>query len=156
MPDAKIEEWVSEVSCGASRFTTEDTQIDDSGDTLLDEKEYQTPPREPPRHLNDTWIIEILFMIISLGSFISIAVILGLHDGQMMPEFWLGITLNTIISALATLGKGTLLITVANCLSQFKWAWFVGPGQKSLLEFQRLDEASRGMWGSIKLLSTRL
>lgn len=39
-------------------------------------------------------------------------------------------------------------------ISQFKWLWFDRP--RELADIERLDRASRGAWGSLQLLFSRV
>ena len=44
------------------------------------------------------------------------------------------------------------MIPVVECLGQLKWTWFTGSRPRPLIDFQLFDEASRGVFGSFKLL----
>ena len=64
-----------------------------------------------------------------------------------------GLTLNTIISTLATASKASLLCAVAGCIGQLKWCWY--RESHRLYDLQRFDDASRGPAGAIILLFGR-
>lgn len=64
-----------------------------------------------------------------------------------------GITLNAIVSALATASKASLLCAVADSIGQLKWSWFQQP--RNLYDLQAFDEASRGPAGAVALLFGR-
>jgi len=50
------------------------------------------------------WRWEILSWLMSLLAFLAIVIILAIHDGQPIPQWRFGITLNAMISILSTLG----------------------------------------------------
>ncbi|KAA8568008.1 hypothetical protein EYC84_008433 [Monilinia fructicola] len=62
-----------------------------------------------------------------------------------------GITLNTILAILTTTGRVCLLLPVAECISQQKWAWF-SSSPKPLTDLETFDRGSRGAYGSLVLL----
>jgi hypothetical protein len=71
-------------------------------------------------------------------------------DGRPIFDTHL-LTLNTVIAVLSTAAKANLLVVVANCVGQWKWILFAGSPRR-LLDFERLDQASRGPLGGLKLL----
>lgn len=56
--------------------------------------------------------------------FIALLCVLLVYDQKAMPSFPQGLTLNTIISILATGCKTSLLCLIGNTISQLKWIWF--------------------------------
>ena len=73
-------------------------------------------------------------------------------DGRAAPQWPLGITLNTLLAFLAAFAKIAFMFPIVEGIGQLKWMWFTSPSPKPLSDFQVFDEASRGTWGSIKLL----
>jgi len=104
----------------------------------------------------NSWYPEAAAMFLSLSCALIIATILFRFDGQPAPGLSFGLTLNTIVSILATTSKAALLFCVSNSLAQFKWIWFTGNRDRSLLDIEVLDEASRGPLGATKLLTSRM
>ncbi|KAK8004349.1 hypothetical protein PG989_004068 [Apiospora arundinis] len=51
------------------------------------------------------------------------------------------------------MSKTSLAFAVSSCIAQAKWNWY-RRGQDNLLVFERFDEASKGPWGSFRLLGT--
>lgn len=101
------------------------------------------------------WWIEILC---SLGAMVCIAILAGLlnhYDGKPQPN-WDKITLNTVVAAISTVTKTLFMIPVGAAISQGAWTWFVAKQRQQcrsrLLDLDKFDEASRGVWGSLKLL----
>ena len=68
----------------------------------------------------------------------------------------IGITLNAIISILATASRVSLAFAISNTMGPIKWLWLKTSEPKLLSDLQSLDSASRGPAGSLGLLSTHL
>lgn len=100
---------------------------------------------------SDSWTLEYLAMTIAVTSLLAIAITLTLYDGQPLDNWPHSIKLNTVLSTLATVMKGFMLMPVCACLSQLKWLWYTRQ-TKSLQDFQTFDMASRGPWGALQLL----
>jgi uncharacterized protein DUF3176 len=121
----------------------------------------ETASEKPPasggnkRHTIDPvvltdWLFEVLCGILSLACLIAITIVLHAFDNRPVPTWRYGITLNTIVSLLASISTFSLIIPITAGLSQLKWLWF--REKRSLADFQILDNASRGPTGSISLL----
>ncbi|KXH37307.1 hypothetical protein CNYM01_01320 [Colletotrichum nymphaeae SA-01] len=86
------------------------------------------------------------------GASLSLAVIsilLAKFDGQPVFE-QNGVTLNTLVSIFSVISKAAIALVLSVCLSQWKWILFAryeGP----LINFDRLDRATRGPLGSLKV-----
>lgn len=116
-------------------------------------KEHAKAAAEPSilkRIWANHWFNEIVATVISLYCFGGLIFILAIHNGKPNPQMRLGLTLNAIVSILATITKVSLGFVVANGISQSKWCWFTSP--RSLRDIQSFDDASRGARGSIALL----
>lgn len=100
--------------------------------------------------LAGTWILEIVASVFSLFCLLAVIVILDKADGKTIMV-WHGITLNTIVSVLATASKLSALYMISSAISQTKWNLFTR-GPRSLLEFDAIDGASRGALGCAQLL----
>lgn len=76
-------------------------------------------------------------------------VILGLYiDGLSLADWTFVMAPSTVISTLITVAKTSMLLSVAEGLSQLKCMYFLTK-KKPLSELEAFDEASRGPWGSI-------
>ena len=104
---------------------------------------------------DDTWLPEYLALAISLGSTFTIIGILAAYDGQNIAywHFPYSISLNAVVSTFSTIAKGFLAIAISAALGQWKWIWF-RRNERRLKEFDVIDSASRGPWGSFRLLVT--
>jgi hypothetical protein len=61
------------------------------------------------------------------------------------------ISLNALISTLATISKASLMLAVAACISQLKWLYFESAPHR-IQDIQIFDNASRGPLGALNLL----
>jgi hypothetical protein len=100
-----------------------------------------------------TWIPEIVAVTIALGTVGSILGVLAKFNGHALPEWPYYITLNALIALLAAVTTATMNISLQNSMSQLKWIRF-NESKTRLSKMEEIDEASRGTWGSIKLLFT--
>ena len=55
--------------------------------------------------LYDWWLWEVLGAIVSVVSTVAIVIVLAIHNGKPLPIWPLSITLNTLVSVLATISK---------------------------------------------------
>jgi hypothetical protein len=72
----------------------------------------------------DTWAPEAVALFISAASIIAITVILAHYEDEKSPEMSYGITLNAIVSILATASRSLLIFAVSMCIGQLKWCWY--------------------------------
>jgi hypothetical protein len=72
----------------------------------------------------DTWVPETLALFISAVSIGAITLLLGWYEGTKSPEIPYGITLNAIVSILATVSRSMLIFAVSMCIGQLKWCWY--------------------------------
>lgn len=96
------------------------------------------------------WALEILAICFSFSSLLGLVVLLGSYNGKEIFS-WHGVTLNAVVSILATASKAALMLAVAESTSQWKWILF-SREQRQLIHMERIDAASRGPLGSLKLL----
>jgi hypothetical protein len=102
------------------------------------------------RHVK-AWLPELLCLFGSIGLFIAIIVILAHYDNTPLSTLPLDLTINTIVALLATLCRATLIIAISEGLSQLKWNTFALK-QRALRDLEVFDQASRGPWGSIRMV----
>lgn len=91
------------------------------------------------------------------------AVIILVYQNRPLSDWpYQRITLNAVISVMSILFKGGLLFVVTQALSQAKWLLYSSTKEgdhssrtnapSPLIYLQIFDDASRGPWGSIRLL----
>ncbi|RDW63240.1 DUF3176 domain-containing protein [Aspergillus mulundensis] len=131
---------------------------------LDDPPEPSPPPRQRPLSSAEqvflqtqtqpfwgtSWTLEILGCIISLIFLAAIIAVLYHYDGQPMPDWPYGITLNALVSVFSTVMKATMAFILTESLAQLKWSWF-RDGNK-LSDLALLDAASRGFIGAFVVL----
>ncbi|KAF6831544.1 hypothetical protein CPLU01_06710 [Colletotrichum plurivorum] len=97
------------------------------------------------------WWWEISGCLLCILSSLLLVVFLT-QINQMARQDWnYRLQPNTIISLIMTIGKAAMMGPIAACISQLKWTEFRRPARLSLL--QSIDDASRGPWGSLVLLT---
>ncbi|KAK8067094.1 hypothetical protein PG997_013841 [Apiospora hydei] len=124
------------------------------GDTALS---GTVSERSEPRRATGLWADwkwELLLLLLSVLSLVATAVTLYRLSGNSL-ESWGGFFLgpNTVVSILAAISKASLAFAVSSCVAQAKWNWY-RRGRDHLLIFERFEEASKGPWGSVRLLGT--
>lgn len=100
-----------------------------------------------------SWTLEITTILLAFGAVGAIVGIVARFDGQGLPDWPYYITLNTVIAMLATVAVAAMSTSLQNGLSQLKWIRFKEQ-RAPLADMEVFDEASRGAWGSLKLLVT--
>jgi hypothetical protein len=100
----------------------------------------------------DWWLMEILSWCFSAVCMVIIAIVLCKYDGKQVPDWRLGFSISAFVSILSGFAKSALLLPTAEALGQLKWDWF-RRSEKRVMDFERLDSASRGAWGSFVLLA---
>lgn len=130
----------------------------DSASTITEVMSNTPEARSSRRHVRGTphfpymkhWLLELGCWIASFIAFAAIVGVLAYFDGRTYSELKYGININTLVSVLATLGTALMTVPLNNGLGQLKWLRFRTP--RELSDFQLLDGASRGAWGSLQLL----
>ncbi|OJJ30849.1 hypothetical protein ASPWEDRAFT_672917 [Aspergillus wentii DTO 134E9] len=74
--------------------------------------------------------------------------LLGYVDGMTYAKWQYSISPNAVISVLSAFTKAVMLVPISSCLGQLKWNQ---TQQQPLHNFQVLDDASRGPWGSLSV-----
>ncbi|KAF2403483.1 hypothetical protein EJ06DRAFT_471848 [Trichodelitschia bisporula] len=103
------------------------------------------------KYIVEWWLLEILSWIFSALCMSAIFGVLLYYAGRKIPNWPLGITINGFISVFSGLAKAALLLPTAEALGQLKWNWF-RDGKRPMIDFERIDMASRGPWGAFILL----
>ena len=117
------------------------------------------------------WWQELTSLAFSFACFAVNACILWELDNKELQSWRIAnvnITPNALISIVATLSKASMLLPVAECISQMKWREYSSPQCNGagvdiilvyferkthrLYDIQIFDDASRGPLGSVKLL----
>ncbi|RSL74203.1 hypothetical protein CEP51_011630 [Fusarium floridanum] len=112
-------------------------------------------PTKPPSVFG-WWFLEILCCLLSLGSLAAQVGVLARYNSKPQDS-WPSqtLTLNALIATLSTICRTSLMCTVGSLLAQAKWNRFSSRRETDyfpLKDYALLDEASRGSWGSARLL----
>ncbi|ROV92828.1 hypothetical protein VPNG_09102 [Cytospora leucostoma] len=100
------------------------------------------------------WWWEIGAAATSTTSVLALVTVLVKIDGLLLDS-WESVSdlqPSTVVSLLTTLQKSTMMLVVAACLSQLKWQHFASGEGQPLRHLQILEDASRGPWGSARLV----
>ncbi|RAK95697.1 DUF3176 domain-containing protein [Aspergillus ibericus CBS 121593] len=90
--------------------------------------------------------------ILSIACLIALGVLLGQLDGMTYADWAYRASPNAVIAVVATADRAALLFPVGVCLSQFKWNQY--SQQQRLYHLQVVDQASRGLWGSLRMITS--
>jgi hypothetical protein len=101
----------------------------------------------------DSWIGEAVVMALSMGCLTAIAIIVNLYDGDPLPQWRGGVTLNTVIAVLSTTARSGMIFVVSAAMGQLKWCW-LGQTRRRILDMQAMDDASRGPLGAARILTS--
>jgi hypothetical protein len=102
------------------------------------------------RAFMNNWWLCIASLIVSILALGAIIILLALVDGKTLPKLPLSITVNTYVSFFGAIAKASMLVAVAESISQLKWLWFRQP--RTLEDMQIFDDASRGPLGAAMLI----
>ncbi|KAH8727700.1 hypothetical protein GQ44DRAFT_770257 [Phaeosphaeriaceae sp. PMI808] len=122
-------------------------------ETALQASDSPTKPRlyaQLQKQWVDGWAAEIVSCALSVLALACLVAILRYFDGYVVTKMPLKISINTLVAVIAAVIKSSLLLPVAGGISQSKWLWF--SKARSLIDFEHFDSASRGPWGSLRLV----
>jgi hypothetical protein len=94
----------------------------------------------PKTHLRAT------LTILSQGVIIGICVY---TKDQPLSKWPLASTIQNVLSKIASAAP---ILPISEAIGQLKWVWFGGSESKDMIDFEILDKAPRGAWGSFLLL----
>lgn len=97
------------------------------------------------------WMLEILSWCFSAACMVTIIVVLNHYQDKTIPPWPRYLTLNGFISVFSGFARAGLMLPTAEALGQLKWNIF-RHRFRTMLDFERLDMASRGPWGALLLL----
>lgn len=97
------------------------------------------------------WWWEIASSILSLISLGLAIYLLSQVNGLALHKWPFPIQPNSLLSVLTTVGKASMLVSIASCISQLKWNHFSNR-ERRLNHLELFDSASRGPWGSLMFL----
>jgi hypothetical protein len=111
------------------------------------------PPAKRSILDSESWFFEVLSLVAAAGLLGAMVGLIARYDGQNASGWPYAVTLNAFVAILSLAAKACVLFTVGASLSQWKWILYAGRGHV-LIDFERIDSASRGPLGSAALLIT--
>lgn len=106
------------------------------------------------RRLHGWWYWELSGVALSIGCIVAIVAILPRLDNKPLARWNFIMAPNTFISTFITVAKTSMLLAVAEGMSQLKWLYFQ-EDTRSLARLDTFNDASRGPWGSLRFLMSR-
>ncbi|KAF6806800.1 hypothetical protein CSOJ01_08615 [Colletotrichum sojae] len=97
------------------------------------------------------WYWDIAGAAVAVVCMILIAVALGEANGEVLDQWPLLISPNTIVAVLTTVARTALLVPLGSSMSQLKWRHLLLKA-RPLDHIQLFDGASRGPWGSLLMI----
>jgi hypothetical protein len=97
------------------------------------------------------WAPEAVWCCIAAVLLVSLVIVLNQYNNQPLPEWPLGLTLNTAVALITTVLRSVTVVVICEAISQLKWNRFVTQ-ERRLSDLQVFDQASRGPWGSLLMV----
>jgi hypothetical protein len=142
--------WDSQKTFHASENEVDFTPVDDG----TSKSESATQQRRSGKDsLGRIWLVELTSLILAFVAFATIIVTLIIHQDRPLPKWPSLISINTLIAIFTAIMKASMLLPIAEGVSQMKWLWF--REARPLIDLERFDIASRGPWGCVLLLIKR-
>lgn len=73
------------------------------------------------------WLLEIASLLVSMACVPALAALLVHYNEEALPEWSLGLTLNTVVALLSTLCRSAFMYLVVEGIAQAKCLWFKLP-----------------------------
>lgn len=93
----------------------------------------QESSTKPDERLPDAggWWLECLSAFFSIIFVVAMVIVLIKFDGKLLSSWVWVVSPNAVISILSTASKATMIMTVAECISQLKWIYLGRQGKQS-------------------------
>ncbi|KAK8867737.1 carboxylic ester hydrolase [Apiospora arundinis] len=113
-----------------------------------------TPPYKKKSRMSaaQEWRMEIMSLLAAAAFVAAMVGLVITHDKKPRDQWNAPVTLNALVSILSVAIKGCLLFSVCEAVGQWKWLLFTGD-RRRLIEFERIDRASRGPFGCANILA---
>ena len=143
-------------SAGLTSLSTkreEETGTPEAAKLLADQTgaRKKTTSTRVARLLLDTWLVECACLVLGSSCLVTIFILLFTFHGQPLRQWHSDLSINTILSGLATAMRGFTMLATAAAIGQLKWTW-VDKKERPLQDLNIYDGASRGPAGAINLL----
>lgn len=91
---------------------------------------------------HSAWLWEALSIAVAVLTLAANTITLLLYTDHPLPRWPSGITINALISVLTAIFKASLMVPIAEGISQLRWLWYLKP--RPLGQIEQWDSASRG------------
>ena len=100
------------------------------------------------------WLGEIIALFMAMGLMAIMIIILANANDTYQKDWNLPIALTTLVNTLSTIYRTLLVAIAVEIVCQEKWIWFwsASSAVRPLLHMQYFENASRGLFGAIRLL----
>lgn len=109
-----------------------------------------TETKRPGFDWSGSWAWEIGSVTLAIVGLVLLVAFLFKINNTPYANWQYTVSPNTVVSIIVTITKAALLVSVSSCLGQLKWNLFQNPAP--LYQMQVIDQASRGLWGSLEVL----
>lgn len=147
---------LSTQSCGPNKNSrVSEEEVDCNSDGVRSHNSQQTTRERQCEKdsLSRLWLVELASLSLAYVSFGAIIITLLTHQDLPLPKWPSLISINTLVAVFTAIMKASMLLPIAEGVSQLKWLWF--RETRPLIDLERLDLASRGPWGCFLLLVKR-
>lgn len=125
--------------------------------TTLRSVRPEPPPQQPDsRHwkterLREKWLLETLSILFSIACVIAMTILSFRLDGSWLSQWTFHLQPSTFFFILITAARSSMMLVVAEMLSQIKWLQLSLTTAQPVADFAAFDSASRGPLGSLTL-----
>ncbi len=112
-----------------------------------------SPPATPSfyhRLVTDSWGLGILGWLVATLLLIALLIVFREYDQRALSQWSSRLSLNTIVAIVTQLAQMTLLLPIAEGISQLKWLWYCE--KKPVEDMSYFQEGSTGPISSFILL----
>lgn len=96
------------------------------------------------------WKWELAACLFSFAAPISMFITVYYHDGQPLPQWPYGISINPLLSVYTLVLKAAIGVILTSCIGQLQWTWF--SETRPLTDMLYFDDATRGAYGALNLV----
>lgn len=142
---------IEEAPANYSSVTPEETPLSHEtlvpDDTRFSEQIERYSKFSRLKRLHWWWFWELGGVAISVCCVVALLILLPYLDNRPLNAWQFLVAPNTMISTFITVAKTSMLLAVAEAISQLKWRNFK-KSKRPLRELDLFDAASRGPWGA--------
>jgi hypothetical protein len=104
------------------------------------------------RYFKDRWLWEMISMMFSVACIIAVVILASRLHRTLLSNWTFLLQPSTLISLLVTAAQSSMMLVVAEVISQLKWIHMSLPRAQPLADLNIFDSASRGPLGSLSLI----